>query len=361
MKNIKPIIATVLSIAIVMISIGYADRILMEHSPHGVKQCLGIYEQPKNSIDVLFLGSSHVHYGVNTAKLWKDYGIAAYDYSSSEQTIWASYHYLIEACKTQKPKVVVLDFFSTAAYPEGYKFRYSYLADTLNGMKFSLNKLQLMTECFDWHKTIWDKYVPEFFGFHDRYDRLTKEDKKNLEYDYTNFKGFTPYFNFGAATKREMDTQEAKEPEEKVVKYLKKLIDYTRDNDIKLYITLAPYELNAMQTMDSTQEEDKYYLWLEGYLASLQEEGYDNVFFDNTLRHLDDLGMDFENGTDFYDEGHLNYYGSCKYSDYLANILRTHYGEEKIPDHRGDEYYKSWDVHVEEIRQIVEENGYEWR
>ena len=361
MKILRPVIATALSFAIVLTTVAAANPILRENTLHGISQCIAMYEQPKDSIDVLMLGSSHVHYGINTATFWDNYGISAFDYSSAEQSIWVSYHYLIEACKTQMPKIVVLDFYSTAAYQADHKYKYEFLADSLSGMKFSTNKYNLMRACFDGKRSLWDKYFPAFFGYHDRYDSLTEKDFYDASYDYTNFKGYTPYFEQGSAVKNYISTDEQKAPQEKAQIYLKKIIDYTREHDIQLYITMVPYELNAMQTMDAVQEEDKYYNWLESYISSLESEGYDNLYFDYTFRHLDDLGMDYDNGTDFYDEGHLNYYGSCKYTNYLAGRLRDIYGQDLTPDHRGDDYYSSWDVHVEEIRQQVQENGYEWR
>ena len=361
MRKFRPLIATLIAIGIIISSVAATTPVLRDDTVHGVMQCLGMYEQPKDSIDVLMLGSSHVHYGINTAKLWNDYGISAYDYSSAEQSMWVSYHYLLEACKNQKPKIVVLDFFSAAAFQENHKFKYHYLADSLNGMKFSANKLQLMEACFDGKKELWNKFYPAYFGYHDRYDTLTEKDFKDANYDYTNFKGFTPYFEQSVTQRVSITTDQQKAPQEKTQVYLKKIIDYTKKNGIKLYITIVPYQLNVQQTMDAVQEEDKYYNWLAAYLGDLQDEGYDNVFFDYTFGHLDSIGLDYEGGTDFYDESHLNYYGSCKFTDYLAANLRNMYSEELTPDHRGDPYYSSWDVHVEEIKTQVSENGYEWR
>lgn len=361
MKILRPIIATALAIGIITTSVAATTPVLRDDTVHGVMQCLGMYEQPKNSIDVLMLGSSHVHYGINTAKLWEDYGIAAYDYSSAEQSLWVSYHYLIEACKTQKPSIVVLDFFTAAAFQENHKFKYHYLADSLNGMKFSPNKLALMEACFDGKKELWNKFYPAYFGYHDRYNELTEKDFKDANYDYTNFKGFTPYFEQKTPEAAVISTDEQKAPQEKSQIYLKKIIDYTKDHGIELYITIVPYQLNAMQTMDAVQEEDKYYNWLEAYISSLQDEGYDNIYFDYTFRHLDQVGLDYEGGTDFYDESHLNYYGSCKFTEYLVRALKDKYSEDLFPDHRGDSYYSSWDKHVEEIKALVSENDYEWR
>jgi hypothetical protein len=130
---------------------------------------------------------------------------------------------------------------------------------------------------------------------------------------------------------------------------------------MELYLTVVPYRVNAEQAEGVVQQEDVRYNWLEQYVSQQNEAGNTHVFFDYTIRHLHDIGIDFESGTDTLDLSHLNFYGSIKYSWYLGSHLRYLYGEESLPDHRGDPYYSSWDVHVEEIRKTAEENGYEWR
>lgn len=56
-------------------------------SEHGINQVEGMYWQPEDSIDVVMMGTSHVHCGINTALLWERYGIASYDYSGAEQPL----------------------------------------------------------------------------------------------------------------------------------------------------------------------------------------------------------------------------------------------------------------------------------
>ena len=46
------------------------------------------YSLEDNSVDVLFLGSSHCYCAVDNAKFWKDEGIAAYNLSISGQDVW---------------------------------------------------------------------------------------------------------------------------------------------------------------------------------------------------------------------------------------------------------------------------------
>ncbi len=357
----KKILACVISLLIIVGSVFVASKVLKENSEHGVKQCIALYDQPRDTIDVLVLGSSHVHYGINTAKLWEDYGIAAYDYSSAEQPLWVSYHYLIEACKTQKPSVVVLDFFSPAAFDDTHKYKYKFLSDSLYGFRFSVNKLSLMNACFDGKLSLWNKYFPGFVGYHDQYQDAELEDFYKLFADYEDFKGFTPYFKMDPVTYYQPNTEDVLAPSDKSVRYLEKIVDYTKKNGIELYITVIPYGLNAEQVTDVVQHEDQRYNWLEQYVDELNAGGDEHVYFDYTFKHIESFDLHFGAGTDMYDASHLNYYGSCKFTDFLGKDLLDRYGRDVIPDHRGDKVYLSWDRNVQIIRQTVSDHDWEWR
>ena len=75
-------------LCLVLLLLSNLNRILCVKSPHGVDQTRYLYVQPKNKIDVLFLGSSHVHCNVNTQLLWDEYGMAAYLMTGAEQPLW---------------------------------------------------------------------------------------------------------------------------------------------------------------------------------------------------------------------------------------------------------------------------------
>lgn len=368
---IRRIAATAVCAALFMGTVALTDPVLKEKSDSGIRQSMAMYCQPENSVDVLVLGSSHVHFGVNPAKMWDGYGIPAFDYSSAEQSMWVSYHYLVEFCKYQKPRVVVLDFFSPAAFGENYKYKYTYLDESLYGMKFSVNKLQLMNACFDGKRELWDKYFPSYFGYHDRYKELTEDDFETLK-DYEEklrvFKGCKPAFNKEAIDPPVAPGDGIHPPSDKSVKYFDRIVEYTDKNNMELYITVVPYVLNIEQEEGVIQEEDQVYNWLEQVkMPELREAGRDHVYFDYVPRHMNNLGgheIDYSSGEDIADSSsHLNYYGSCKFSAYLAEDLINRYGRDMLPDRRNEDtdIYDSWDKNVENLKKRVENKEWEWR
>ncbi|MEG2931398.1 MAG: hypothetical protein RR825_06385, partial [Ruthenibacterium sp.] len=132
------------------------------------------YKQPKNTVDLLVMGSSHAYEGINTTALWTDGGIAAYNLCGSAQPIWNTYYYLREALKTQTPKVIVLDVFKAVDIAD----EYGPLTDVYrNTMGIRSPLLRWQSICAGTGE--WGERLSCFFGwpvYHTRYAELKKDD-----------------------------------------------------------------------------------------------------------------------------------------------------------------------------------------
>ena len=73
------------------------DGILKVKYVDGIYSMKRFYELEDDSVDVLFLGSSHVFETYNTSVLWDEYGIASYVLGGSVQPMWNTYFYMKEA------------------------------------------------------------------------------------------------------------------------------------------------------------------------------------------------------------------------------------------------------------------------
>lgn len=329
------IIAAVLSLLLLVNGLAAANRLLCVKSQDGIDQARAFYHQPENSIDVVFLGSSHVHCNINTAYLWTEYGIAAYDYSAAEQPVWMTYYWLREFCKTQKPKLVVLDVYSPAAYEADYQYRW--MEENLFGMRFSANKLEMMQASVE--KKRLSDYFPAFTVYHQRYTELNGEDWDYLtgRMELQNFKGFHPLFGTEHVDLDSLmaasDTAElgaGRTLSAKSEKYLRKIISYTRKRNIPLVLISAPYQKHP--------DEDVVLRQIEQIAAE------EKIPFADFYRELSRIGIDEDR--DMNDVSHLNYRGSRKYTAYLAAYLS---GYAELPDHRGESRYRSWDISAEKV------------
>ena len=111
------------------------------------------------------------------------------------------------------------------------------------------------------------------------------------------------------------------------VEYLKKVLEFCRDNQIELFLMKVP----------SLSEN-----WSYDYDEQIREiaEPYEVTYVNFDL-FSDEMGLDF--ATDSPDEGsHLNTLGAEKFSRYLAQYISEHYA---VTDRSKDEKYRAvWDA-----------------
>lgn len=309
------------------------STVLKVKSLHGIAQKDCFYWQPENTIDVVMMGSSHIHCNINNALLWEKYGIASYDYSGAEQPLWMTHYYLKELYKYQDPEIIVLDLYAPARFKED--FQYTWISENIYGMRFSLNKIQMLMASVEPSKLL--NYFPSYRIYHSRYDDLDANDFNHFFWDsdtMENFKGYTPYLKRNPQIRPEITETRKDGLTEKSLKYLMKIINYTKEKDTTLILIAAPYII--------TNEDARTYNQVE---EIAKENGITFINFNN---YYDDMGLDFER--DFNDDSHLNYWGSCKFTEYLGDFLSSC---SSLSDHRGQEEYSSWDECALSIRKYI--------
>ena len=111
-----------------------------------------------------------------------------------------------------------------------------------------------------------------------------------------------------------------------------KLLTYCQDEQLKVLFVVCPYYV--------TREDQAKYNTIGDIVESY---GFDYL---NANEHYADMGIDF--GSDFYNRNHVNLFGAAKYTAFLENYLVQHY---KLPDHREDVAYASWDMDYQRFVQ----------
>ena len=335
-SKITKIIRALIVIVVMAAALIICMRILVLKSEDGIKQMESYYLQEEDTVDALLMGSSHIYCDVNTGVLWDEYGISAYDLGGAEQPYWNTYYFLKEAVKTQKPKVIVIDVTipgirSVEYQPEVWS------VTNLYGIKWNRNRIDATRASTQ--GDIFDRVINPFNTMHTRYDELTKDDFVD-ENRSINYKGFDMREAVVPFEMRDMsDINDTKPMTEKEETYFRKIIEFTKENNIPLLLVSVPF---PVYRYEGAQEIYNYEFMIAG------EEGIPYIDFNKG--HYDKMGLDFS--TDLADEFHLNTSGNEKFSKYLGNILVEQYG---LVDHRGDKKYSSWDVDA--YKQRLERNN----
>ena len=308
--------------------------VLLFKQEDGTLPMRNYYDLPEDTVDVLFLGSSHIGMNVSTQVLWDEYGIAGYKCWGSTQPIWNTYYYLKECLEYQTPKVVVVDV-------HGAIFSYDYADYVLQikntmGMRFSMNKIEAVMASAP--QDSWADLLLELPTFHTRYNELQEKDFEYFPWNthselrvLTN-EGSDLVFAFDIIPP---ETTEGVEPlAAKEEDYLRRIIALCREKQVPLELIAAPYQISEF-------EQRRF----RG-VAALAEE-YEGLRFTNFNEIYADVGIDSH--SDFLDTGHFNKVGVPKYTRALANLLQSRY---ELPDRRTDPNH-IWNSQTTEISAPV--------
>ena len=343
MKTVlKRTLALLLVLALTLGSVYIIDRVLLLKRYDGVKPMQSFYAQEPGTVDVLLLGNSHMGVHVDTATLWQEYGISAFALWGGVQPMWNSYHFLMEALKTQTPKAVVLEIGGLS-----YDWEYADEATQLKnvaGMKLSRNKWEAVKVTAPQ-----DRWAALMLGlplYHQRYGEVTAEDFNYFPWSkgLADYKGSFALYGHGNFDLGDADAiTEVAEISQKSLDYFNRIISLCRDEEIPLILVKTP-----------TVDLRKYQPYCKAVEQIAEREG---LAFYNFNQMGEETSI---TGEDFYFDTHLNLAGARKLSRCLAGILQD---TVMMTDHRDDGAYASWDVNAEKIndaylRSITEAEDY---
>ncbi len=317
MKIKNPIIKNIIVLSILaiflIISIFTIEKALAPNN----STFSGFYEEPKDTIDVAFIGGSHSMAAFSPAQIWIENEFTSYNIYSWSQNPWTAYHYAVEALREQDIKVLVVDAFS-------FSYNQSYLPaqtsdETSNEFALSippsLNRLQLSLAIRQ-NQAIplpVSKMIP-FIRYHSRWTSIEfSEIYDNLfSSNYSSNKGFGPIFTTEVFENYNYsDIGNASFLEDSSKTYLLKLIELSKKENVQLIITKTPYIMSP---------EDRGYL---DEIESICNEN--NIPFINYLKEDLILETGFDYQSDMAEYAHINYIGAKKLSSHMGSYIKNNY------------------------------------
>jgi len=346
MKIIKKILISIMFVILLLFIILLLGKYLVPnwndewHDSANVKDFYGL---PKNSLDVLTIGSSQVIKGFSAVEFYKNFGYSAYGLATSQQSILNSYAWIKESLKTQNEKIILLEakmFFEGTPEPQNRK-GFDNMHLSLNKIKAAYNdsKQREVVGIYDETKknkengidtTEASNFTENFLGlvfpiirYHSRFSEAASESK--LPSKYTNYRGYSisgvmcgnqTYVNLDETISSKRDFYGENR------KYFQDIIDFCKKKNIELIIFKNPDMDWDMERYNSVKE-----------VADLNGIPY----LDFNLKSLCDA-IDFEYAADDQQLNHLNIYGAQKVTNYLGQYIKDNY-DLGISDKRNDEKF----------------------
>lgn len=314
----KRVVGIIVFLLVFLCLFSSADTLLSRKDTEGwwnvTAKIDGFYNSPENEYDVMYFGSSNAYCSFNPLVVWKKTGVKSYVFATQQQPVWATYHYMVDAMKTQELDLAVVDVLMFSKNDEYYDDGVNYTF--CDNMPFSKNKLELIKASVPDGKRF--ALACRLMKYHSRWNELKEVDfsyKKDEMYDYS--KGFYMLeTSYDKAVAQDLSDVKDEAPlAEKNLKYLNKIIDLCKEKDVELMLVKTP--------SNATTEEKKYYNTVE---RIAKEKG---VTFVDYNMHYDEINFDFKK--DFYDDSHLNIYGAEKFTEYFVKTTEYFDGK-KLED-----------------------------
>lgn len=301
----------------------------------------GFYNEPDNTIEVVFLGTSGSINGYIPMELYERYGICAHGLASESQPMLATYYWLKEIYKyhSESLKVVILDPSMLRQVPNQGAHRIA-----LDDMKLSANKIQAYS---DYATNFEDalSYIVPLLSYHDRWASLTQADVDKGAYEpskYTRGYNFTlaryldqaEYYALHVPTYILNENEKSQDLIEEAVSYFEKIVDFCNEHQLKLTVVRGPSANWSAAAHNAVEE-----------LA--EKAGVD--FLDFNYEPLIDE-VEYNRATDSIDGTHLNYFGATKLTNWMGEYLIT---ECNVTDIRGNAKYEFMERELEEYHAKV--------
>ena len=259
-------------------------------------------KEPKNSVDVLYFGSSLVYCNIIPSEIWQESGITSYVMAGPEQTIPLSYYYIREACKTQSPKAVVLEA-TGMFYPEYGSFSKA----NVTYMPWSINRISATFNAVE--KELRAGLLFPILDYHSLWTTVDTQTIKSHLFPGTDI--FAGYTYLDAIKPQdyvyERDFSAETEAYAQNLGYLHDIYEFCEKNNIQLVLMVTPTK---------NRIPDEAYAKLKEDIAQLEHADF--VDFNEQTGE-----MNIDDQTDWFDVLHLNCRGAGKFSHYLGNFLSS--------------------------------------
>jgi hypothetical protein len=290
------------------------------------------YKMKKNSIDVMFMGSSYARFAFDPRIFDKELGINSFNFSTPLQSPLVGYFSLLEALKTQKPKLLVYEtnWKMFGVTDNNMPAFYSY-----DNLKDGFLKLRLMRALFG------EKELSNFFlqkisntyryrgNLYVIFDDISKKLKEikngkkeeavkqpQSDYQYSN-KGYfysQKEVDLGKIAFDKID--QSFEWQEKQLLYFQKILDLCKANNIKVLMVTAPWPKPIIDTFK------KYYQYSDYFKKLAGENNLEYIDFNKINKEKQFVTDDF-----FMDTGHLNYKGTQAVDVKLLPVIKGCLGQ----------------------------------
>lgn len=284
--------------------------------------CPRYYEYPDGTYDVVFVGTSLVMCGIYPMEIYEDYGMAAYNLGTVNQSLEASYYLAKDAIEKDHPALVVLD--CSRAWHDEETMEPEFIHDITDTMPYlNRNRIDMIRALSGEDADLKSLYFP-LIAFHTRWQEVSYTDALPTGREESGGAKIT-----GRVASYEVFEEAKNVPNalpDTSRKYIEKTIDLCRENNTNIMLITMPVISNGPY-----MEQQRYNVRVSAAREITELAVQKGVIHIDYMSKENDPGLDPEKDT--FDGEHLNRWGARKFSKLLAEKIWDTFN---IPDRRGE-------------------------
>lgn len=277
--------------------------------------------EKQEDYDVLFVGISHMKYGIYPMELWQDYGIASFNLGEAGTRMPTNYWVLRNALDYASPQLVVIDARKTDVDEMTYE---TYVNAVFDEMPLTRTKYEAASDIFDsWELRA--EFLFPFIKYHGRWAELNRNDFHVTEYQLNRGADFYEGDQLRVAvpsTYPLIPEGEKSKGGDLSIAYLRRMIELCQSRGIEVMLVNLPFPADEESQRLANGVSDIAGEYGIRYLNFLQIK--DAINFHTDMRDP---------------SAHLNDSGAKKVTSYLGQFMKENYN---IPDRRDEEEYAAW-------------------
>ena len=297
------------------------------------------YYSCEEDIEVFFLGTSRVYDAIYPMELYRDYGIASYNFGSEGERMAMTYYVLLDALQYKKPKVLVIDvhalMFGNQKNDPEIPTRSHVVFDAMHPSYVKYSGILDTIE-----KDIRFDFLCPLNYYHNRWNELEEKDfQKQRNY------GYGSRYDSSVTLIKDMEypliqlNEDAVYEDNESTRYLKKIIETSKREGIDVILTYFPY----VPWQGAQLVTDEAY-------AIAREEG---VPYINGFQYAKAMNFSYDLDTKDGIGGHLNPSGARKVTKWYGNYLRRNY---VLSDFRKMEESNEWNKKYFDYQRLFKNN-----
>lgn len=334
-RQIIRMVAFVLVVCCMLVLL--CDLFERDNSSNFAKRAVTFRKLNENTLDAVWIGTSGVDRYWIAAKAFEEYGMTVYPHSSDAMPAWLILNRIKEVYRSQNPELIILDirpFTQSNTNQNVMQARARRILDTqplfsreyLENAFTTMNVLHQEDPSQGWFKI---SLLLSFVKYHNMWEEKDYSISNHLGEKEHRYGGY--YIDYDIVREREQElipysTKKSIPLDEITENSLREIVAYAQENNIELLFVDTPQYKTVKQNRRSNRVYEILDELGQKYINyCLVDKNNDNKFL---------YCPEISNETDFYSQGHVNYYGAVKFTDIFAKYLDENYD---FPDHRGEE------------------------